>query len=87
MRLNAPKGYHWTDEDVRYEKVDSFYSGVILGTVASGVVALLCLAFGGLGLLLACLALGAAGLGLLVSEFVVALYDYLASTSDPEEET
>lgn len=32
-RLNAPEGFHWTDDDVLHEKTQSFLNGIIAGAV------------------------------------------------------
>jgi hypothetical protein len=35
-KLNAPKDYHWDDEEVLYEKNDSFLLGLMIGIIAGG---------------------------------------------------
>lgn len=40
-RLNAPDGYHWTDDEVLAEKWQSFCNGVIAACLACPVVVLI----------------------------------------------
>lgn len=37
-RLNAPPGYHWTDEEVLYEKNESLLTGIIIGMLIGLVI-------------------------------------------------
>lgn len=36
-KLSAPEGYNWDDEEVLYEKNDSWITGFIIGWITSGV--------------------------------------------------
>lgn len=36
--LNAPPGYRWTDDEVGYEKKQSFMTGVIVGTILTAFI-------------------------------------------------
>lgn len=38
LRLNAPEGFRWTDEDVLDEKVDGFFNGVMTGLALMWVI-------------------------------------------------